>query len=90
MGLILFLIIGLVVGFIARAVTPGRDPMGLGMTLLLGIAGSFIGWAIGRAFGLYHSFQVIRPAGFFMSLIGAIILLLATRGVRRRRMAGHP
>ena len=87
MGWIVFLIVGIVVGFLARAITPGRDPMGLGMTMLLGIAGSFLGWAIGRVFGLYHSFHVVRPAGFVMSLIGAVILLLATRGVRRKRMA---
>jgi uncharacterized membrane protein YeaQ/YmgE (transglycosylase-associated protein family) len=88
MAIILFLIMGLVIGFIARAITPGRDPMGWGMTMLVGIAGSFIGWGIGRLFGLYHgSIQVVRPAGFVMSLVGAVVLLLATRGVRRRRIA---
>jgi uncharacterized membrane protein YeaQ/YmgE (transglycosylase-associated protein family) len=87
MGLILFLIMGLVVGVIARAITPGRDPMGWGMTLVLGVVGSFVGWGIGRVLGLYHGgLQVIRPAGFLMSLLGAVVLLLATRGVRRRRM----
>jgi uncharacterized membrane protein YeaQ/YmgE (transglycosylase-associated protein family) len=87
MGVIVFLIMGLVVGFLARALTPGPDKMGWGMTLLLGIVGSFVGWGIGRLVGLYHTgFHVIRPAGFLMSLLGAILLLLATRGARRKRM----
>src|SRR5262249_2468979 len=72
MGILIFLLFGLVVGLIARALMPGPDPMGWGMTMLLGIAGSFLGWVVGRIFGLYHSFEVIKPAGFVMSLLGAL------------------
>jgi uncharacterized membrane protein YeaQ/YmgE (transglycosylase-associated protein family) len=85
MALILFLVVGLVVGFLARAIMPGPDPMSVWMTGLLGIAGSFLGWVIGRAFGLYHNAISLRPAGFVMSLLGALILLAVVRAVRRRR-----
>ncbi len=79
--LIWAVIIGVIVGFVARFVLPGRDPMGLIMTAVLGIAGSLIGTFIGR--NLLH----LRPgysAGFIMSVIGAVILLLLYRLVARR------
>lgn len=79
--LIWAVIIGFVVGLIARFLLPGKDPMGLIMTALLGIAGSLIGTFIGR--NLLH----LRPgysAGFIMSLIGAIILLLLYRLIAGR------
>jgi uncharacterized membrane protein YeaQ/YmgE (transglycosylase-associated protein family) len=86
MGILLFLLFGLVVGFVARAIMPGPDPMGWLMTMLLGIAGSFIGWAIGRGVGLYHNAIGIRPAGIVMSLLGALLVLAGMRVVRRRRV----
>ncbi|WP_027803005.1 GlsB/YeaQ/YmgE family stress response membrane protein [Paraburkholderia dilworthii] len=75
------IIVGLVVGLIARAVKPGDDKMGLIMTIILGIAGSLIAGYIGRALGWYQPGQ---PAGWIASVIGAIILLVIYGLVRRR------
>jgi uncharacterized membrane protein YeaQ/YmgE (transglycosylase-associated protein family) len=70
------LIIGLVIGAIAKLLMPGRDPGGIIITMLLGIAGSVLGSWIGRVIGLY---QAGEPAGFIMSVIGAVILLFLYR-----------
>jgi len=78
------LIIGLVVGVIAKLLMPGRDPGSFIITILLGIAGSFVGTFIGRALGLYSEGQ---SAGFIMSVIGAIVLLAIYHMVRRKRPA---
>ena len=78
------IIIGLVVGVIAKLLTPGRDPMGFIFTILLGIAGSFVGTFVGRAIGLYSEGQ---SAGFIMSVIGAIVLLAIWHVARRKRAA---
>ena len=74
------LVIGLVVGAIAKLLTPGRDPGGCIITMLLGIAGAFVGTWIGRLFwgGTY-------AAGFIMSVIGAMILLLIYRLIAGKR-----
>jgi len=66
------LFIGLIVGFVARALKPGEDKMGWIMTSLLGVAGSFIASYVGAALGLYKSGDA---AGFFASVIGAMALL---------------
>lgn len=65
-------LIGLVVGALAKLIMPGNDPGGIWITMLIGIAGSFVGTWIGRLFGWY---QEGASAGFIMSLIGALILL---------------
>jgi uncharacterized membrane protein YeaQ/YmgE (transglycosylase-associated protein family) len=79
------LIIGLVVGALAKLIMPGKDPGGIIVTMLLGVAGAFLGGWIGRAVGLYQEGQ---GAGFIMSLIGAIILLAIYRLIiGRRRVA---
>ncbi len=65
-------IIGLIVGALAKLIMPGRDPGGLFITMALGIAGSLIAGFLGRSLGWYQEGQ---GAGFFMSLIGALILL---------------
>jgi uncharacterized membrane protein YeaQ/YmgE (transglycosylase-associated protein family) len=65
-------LIGLIVGAIAKLLMPGKDPGGFIITMLLGIAGSFLATFIGRAVGWYKEGQA---AGFIMSVIGAIILL---------------
>jgi uncharacterized membrane protein YeaQ/YmgE (transglycosylase-associated protein family) len=75
------IIIGLVVGVIAKFLMPGRDPAGFLITIIIGIAGSLVGTWIGRAVGLYHEGQT---AGFIMSVIGAMILLLIYHLVRRK------
>jgi uncharacterized membrane protein YeaQ/YmgE (transglycosylase-associated protein family) len=65
-------IFGLIIGLIARAVMPGRQHMGLIMTMLLGIVGAWLGGLIGRLTGMYREGH---PAGFFMAFIGALIVL---------------
>jgi uncharacterized membrane protein YeaQ/YmgE (transglycosylase-associated protein family) len=80
LGWILF---GLVVGIVAKLLTPGRDPGGFILTILLGIAGALLGGFIGRWLGFYGQ---NRGAGFIVSVIGAIVLLLIYRAVSRPRM----
>ena len=70
------IIIGFVIGLIARALMPGRDPAGFIITTVLGIAGALVGSLIGRVFGLYAAGE---PAGLLMSVIGAILLLVGYR-----------
>ncbi|MBS1789534.1 MAG: GlsB/YeaQ/YmgE family stress response membrane protein [Acidobacteria bacterium] len=69
-------IVGLIVGLIARFVLPGRDPMGLLMTMILGIAGSFLGRFIGSS--LLH-LSAGASSGWIMAIIGSVILLLLYR-----------
>jgi uncharacterized membrane protein YeaQ/YmgE (transglycosylase-associated protein family) len=76
------LVIGLVVGAIAKLLTPGRDPGGCIITILIGIAGAFVAGYLGRAVGWYQPGQ---PAGFIASIIGAMVLLLIYRLISRKR-----
>ena len=77
MGPILWtIIIGAVIGVVAKLLMPGRDPGGCIITILLGIAGSFLAGYLGQAMGWYEAGQ---PAGFIVSVIGAMILLLIYR-----------
>jgi len=76
-----FIIFGLVVGVIAKLLMPGRDPGGIIITILLGMAGSLLGAYLGRAMGLYGPGQ---GAGFFMALLGAVLLLALYRMAFRR------
>ena len=78
------IIIGLIVGALAKFIMPGKDPGGIIVTILIGIAGSFVGTMIGRALGFYRQGQ---GAGFIMSLLGAILLLWVYRMVVARRAA---
>ena len=73
MGILGTILIGFVVGLIARAVKPGDDKLGLIMTTLLGIAGAFVAKYLGQALGLY---QANETAGWIASVIGAVILLV--------------
>ena len=83
MGAIIWtLLIGLIVGGIAKLLTPGRDPGGCIITILLGIAGAFIAGYLGRLVGWY---QPGEPAGFIASVIGAMILLLIYRLIAGKR-----
>jgi uncharacterized membrane protein YeaQ/YmgE (transglycosylase-associated protein family) len=74
-------LIGLVVGALAKLIMPGKDPGGIIVTMLLGIAGSFLGTWIGKLLGWYQEGQ---SAGFIMSLIGALILLAIYHFIRRK------
>jgi uncharacterized membrane protein YeaQ/YmgE (transglycosylase-associated protein family) len=76
------IIIGLIVGALAKAIMPGRDPGGIIVTILIGIAGSVIATFLGRALGWYRNGQ---GAGFIASLIGAILLLWIYRMIVSRR-----
>jgi uncharacterized membrane protein YeaQ/YmgE (transglycosylase-associated protein family) len=76
------IIIGAVIGVVAKLLTPGRDPGGCIITILLGIAGSFLAGFLGRAMGWYAEGE---PAGFIFSVVGAIILLLIYRMVFGRK-----
>jgi uncharacterized membrane protein YeaQ/YmgE (transglycosylase-associated protein family) len=82
MEIIWTLILGLVVGAVAKLLMPGKDPGGCIITMLLGIAGSFIGAFLGQAIGIY---RVGEPAGFIGAVIGAMILLLIYRLIRGKR-----
>ena len=81
-GILGWIIFGLIVGVIAKLLMPGRDPGGFIVTILLGIAGALLGGWIGRAMGLYGEGE---GAGFFMALLGAILLLAIYRLTLRRR-----
>ena len=70
------IIVGFIVGLIARAIVPGAHHMGLIMTTILGIVGSLVGGFIGRLIKRPPEGSKFHPAGFFMSILGAIVLLV--------------
>lgn len=76
LGVVGWIIFGLIVGAIAKLMMPGRDPGGWIITMLLGVAGALLGGWIGRAVGWYGPNQ---GAGFLMSIVGAVILLALYR-----------
>jgi uncharacterized membrane protein YeaQ/YmgE (transglycosylase-associated protein family) len=83
MGILSWILFGLVVGVIAKLLMPGRDPGGFIITMLLGIAGALVGGFVGRAMGFYGENQ---GAGWIMSILGAIVLLALYRMTARRRV----
>ena len=83
MGILSWILFGLVVGVIAKLLMPGRDPGGFIITILLGIAGALIGGFVGRAMGFYDANE---GAGWLMSIVGAIVLLALYRMMGRRRV----
>jgi uncharacterized membrane protein YeaQ/YmgE (transglycosylase-associated protein family) len=88
MNVVWWLIIGLVAGALARLLVPGRDPMGLGGTLLLGLVGSLVGGFVGDL--LQKGDQDLSPAGLLGSIIGAVVALLLYRAaVGRRGLLGR-
>ena len=84
MNLLLVLLFGLIVGVVARLVVPGREPGGWITSILLGIFGSFVGGWLGRLMGVSAEGQ---PAGFVMSVIGAVVLLLGYHFFIRGRVS---
>jgi len=80
MSILGWIVFGLTVGVVAKFLTPGPDPGGLVLTVLLGIAGALLGGFIGRGLGWYREDD---PVGFLMALLGAILILVV-----RRRIAG--
>lgn len=82
MELLWMLIIGLIVGAIAKFIMPGKDPGGIIITMLIGIVGALIAGYLGGALGWYNRGE---PAGFIASVVGAIILLFLYRLVTKGR-----
>ncbi len=81
-GLIGWIIFGLFVGIVAKLLMPGKDPGGFFVTALIGMAGAVLGGFLGRAMGMYREGE---PAGFFMAVVGSIILLILYRVFAKRR-----
>ena len=81
LGVLGWIIFGLMVGIVAKLLIPGRDPGGFVITILLGIAGSLIGGFLGRGLGWY---QEGDPVGFLMAVVGAIFLLWGYRALTAR------
>jgi uncharacterized membrane protein YeaQ/YmgE (transglycosylase-associated protein family) len=84
MGIIGTLIIGLIAGALAKLLMPGRDPGGIIITMLLGVAGAFVATYLGQAVGWYRAGE---GAGFIGAVVGAVILLVIYRMVAGRRTA---
>jgi len=82
MGFLGWILFGLVAGVIAKLLMPGKDPGGFIITILIGIAGAFLGGFIGQALGLYREGEA---AGMIMAVIGAILLLAIYRMTVGRR-----
>ena len=83
MHLLWALIIGLVVGAIAKVLMPGKDPGGIVVTMLLGVAGSIVASLLGGALGIYHRGDA--GPGLIASVIGSVILLVLYRAIVGRR-----
>jgi uncharacterized membrane protein YeaQ/YmgE (transglycosylase-associated protein family) len=81
MGIIWTILIGFVVGVVAKFLMPGRDPAGFIITVVIGIVGSFVASFLGSALGFYHQGESV---GFIASVIGAMILLYGYRLVAGR------
>jgi uncharacterized membrane protein YeaQ/YmgE (transglycosylase-associated protein family) len=81
MGILWTLVIGLLAGIVAKFLMPGKDPGGFIITMLLGVAGAFVATYLGQWIGWYHAGE---GAGFIGAVVGAIILLVIYRLVRRR------
>lgn len=84
--MIVALIVGLIVGIIAKFLMPGRDPGGFVITALIGVAGAMLAHWVGMSAGWYADNE---PAGFFASVVGAMILLAGYRMVSGRRALTH-
>ncbi len=85
MGIIGWIVFGLLVGVVAKFLMPGRDPGGVFITVLLGVVGAMVGGFVGRAVGWYGPND---PVGFVMAVLGAIVLLVAYRLIGQRPRHG--
>jgi uncharacterized membrane protein YeaQ/YmgE (transglycosylase-associated protein family) len=81
-GILVWLLVGLIAGFLARLLVPGNDPMGVGGTLLLGLVGSLIGGTLGAL--IFEGNVDVNAAGIIGSVIGAVIALLIYRSMKGR------
>ena len=82
MGILWTILIGFIVGLVAKFLMPGRDPAGFIITVIIGIVGSVIATYLGRGLGFY---QVGESAGFIAAVLGAIILLFIYRAVTGKK-----
>ncbi|HEY8432014.1 MAG TPA: GlsB/YeaQ/YmgE family stress response membrane protein [Sandaracinaceae bacterium] len=89
MSWILFILFGLVIGLLARAIVPGRQDIGIIWTIVLGVAGSLLGGFVGRLITGAPMTDGLTTAGFIGSLIGAVVLLFAYVAFTRRRVRRH-
>jgi uncharacterized membrane protein YeaQ/YmgE (transglycosylase-associated protein family) len=80
MSFLYWIVFGLIVGAIAKLLTPGRDPGGCLITMLLGIVGAFVGGFIGQALGFYGPDE---PVGIVLAVVGAVLVLIVYRAVAR-------
>lgn len=81
--ILIWIVLGFVIGLVARALVPGNDAMGFIPTVVLGIVGSFVGGFIASLFSGGDALE-LRPAGVILSIVGAIVALLLYRAVARR------
>lgn len=84
MGLLYTLIIGLIAGAVAKFLMPGKDPGGFIITIVLGVAGAFVGTWLGQVIGWY---EAGAQAGFIASVVGAMLLLFAYRMIKGKKTA---
>lgn len=84
MSIIGMIVIGLIVGALAKMIMPGRDPGGIIVTIIIGIIGAIIAGFLGRSLGWYHDGE---PVGFIASIVGSIILLALYRMATGRRVS---
>ena len=82
LGILGWIIFGLIIGALAKLAMPGKDPGGIIVTMLIGIAGAVTGGFLGRVLGLYGPGDA---AGFFMSFLGAVLLLFLYRQLSARQ-----
>lgn len=87
MGILGWILFGLIVGVLAKLIMPGRDPGGVIVTILLGIAGALLGGWFGQLIGLYDDPN--EGAGFIMALLGSIVILGLYRAIVGRRTVTH-
>jgi uncharacterized membrane protein YeaQ/YmgE (transglycosylase-associated protein family) len=86
MGILAFILIGLLAGLIARALIPGDQAMGVVATALLGMVGSLVGGLIGSLFVTNGRLFALQPAGLLMSVLGSIVVLFLASFAGRRRV----
>ena len=83
MSIVWMLVVGLIVGAIAKLLMPGRDPGGMVVTMILGVAGALVAGFLGRSLGWYREGE---PVGILASVVGAILLLVVYRMFAKRRL----
>ena len=84
MGILSWILMGLIVGVIAKLVMPGPDPGGIFITILLGIGGAFVGGYVGSFLGL-GSVTGLNPGSLLLSVGGAVLILILYRSIRKKR-----